>query len=378
MWTVVNLVERFCDRFDFFIVTRNCDGKLDSVPFENVSSDEWKDVGNANVFYASGSGLSQKKFTELINTISPDVIFLNSVFSRPAVTFLFARRARSIRSLPVVLAPCGELSGDALSIRPFKKRAFLNFAKALGLYRNVIWKASFETGRDEIARVMGKDAEIWIAPDLMPRELLPDHSVESKPEKVRGNARFVFYSRISRMKNLHFFLKRLSSIRSGELHLDIIGPIEDTGYWKECESVIANLPANISITVVGALSQHDALRWLQTSHFFVLPTLNENFGFVIIEAMAAGCPVLTSDRTVWDDIEQRNCGWRLPLEGSGQWIECINSCIEMENPVFQRMSAAARGYAIEWLASSTAADLNLKVFQRALGEMTERENHGGQ
>ena len=46
MWTVVNLVDRFCDRYDFFVVTRNYDSKGDTVPYTSVETDVWNKVGS--------------------------------------------------------------------------------------------------------------------------------------------------------------------------------------------------------------------------------------------------------------------------------------------------------------------------------------------
>jgi glycosyltransferase involved in cell wall biosynthesis len=38
--------------------------------------------------------------------------------------------------------------------------------------------------------------------------------------------------------------------------------------------------------------------------FFVLPTIGENFGYVFLEALAAGCPLITSDRTPWTTLRK--------------------------------------------------------------------------
>jgi hypothetical protein len=50
MWTLVNLVDRFCDLYDFFIVTRNYDSKGDKKPYETVKSDEWNTTATRGFF----------------------------------------------------------------------------------------------------------------------------------------------------------------------------------------------------------------------------------------------------------------------------------------------------------------------------------------
>ena len=67
MWTLVNLVDRFCDQYDFHIVTRNYDSKGDKKPYTTVKTDQWNQTGNAKVFYFSKKNFTQKKFAELVN-----------------------------------------------------------------------------------------------------------------------------------------------------------------------------------------------------------------------------------------------------------------------------------------------------------------------
>ena len=169
MWTVVNLIDRFADRYDFFVVTRNYESKGDRKPYETVRSDAWNTVGNAEVWYFSKDASSVDTIAALVCEVGPDAVFLNSAFSMPVVKFLTARRKGLIDHIPVILAPCGEMSAGARSLKPVKKKLFLFYANTVNLYKDVIWKASFESEKDEIGGVIGRDAEVWIAPDLAPK-----------------------------------------------------------------------------------------------------------------------------------------------------------------------------------------------------------------
>ena len=60
--------------------------------------------------------------------------------------------------------------------------------------------------------------------------------------------------------------------------------------------------------VLSALSGHD---------LFFLPTLGENYGHVIHEALLSGSQVLLSDQTPWRGLTEAGLGWDLPLEGKG-------------------------------------------------------------
>ncbi|PYS97850.1 MAG: hypothetical protein DMF63_18455 [Acidobacteria bacterium] len=366
MWTVVNLVERFSDRYDFYVVTRNHDGKSDTRPYENVVSGEWNSVGSAKVFYIDSSMLNMRKFAALVDEVAPDAVFLNSVFSTPSITFLRARKSGAISNVPVIVSPCGELAAAALKLKAAKKKLFLTYAKVIGLYRDVIWRASFDADANEIRNAIGNDIEILCAPDLPPRSILPDFDISEKPSKQSGSVRFVFVSRVVRKKNLHYFLERLADFDEGDITLDVVGPVEDAEYWKQCLSAAEKFPKNIRLNNVGAVSYQETLEYMKASHFFALPTLNENFGYVFIEAMASGCGLLISDRTAWGDVDKQRAGWSLPLERPELWTQTIRRCIDMDNEEFVRMSTAARDLADTWLSDPASEDATARLLERAI------------
>ena len=365
MWTVVNLVDRFKDDYDFYIVTRNHDGKADRKPYADVTTGEWNTVGSAQVFYLTWKNLTVGFFATLLREIKPDIVFLNSVFSKPSINFLRTRKKREFSDIPVIVSPCGELNPATLKLKAAKKGLFLKYAKMTGLYRDVIWRASFELDADEIRGAIGKDVDILCAPDLPPKSILPGFQVSDKPAKEPGSVRFVFVSRLVRKKNLHFLIERLSAFDKGEIILDVVGPIEDKEYWKECEAAAAELPDNVRLNVVGPLPYPETLERMRSAHFFVLPTLTENFGYVFIEALACGCPLLISDRTVWNDVAEKGSGWVVPIEDAVKWDEALSLCLEMDQEQFTQMTTAARQHATTWLANPDIENASAVLLERA-------------
>ena len=112
-----------------------------------------------------------------------------------------------------------------------------------------------------------------------------------------------------------------------------------------------SLPASICVNIVGPISYHDGLKHLVANHFFVLPTLGENFGYVIVEALSAACPVIISDRTIWEVISEMNAGRTIPLDARNRWIENIDACVGMGQDQFSLMSRNARQIAVKLLGS---------------------------
>jgi hypothetical protein len=104
--------------------------------------------------------------------------------------------------------------------------------------------------------------------------------------------KFIFYSRIHKKKGLDILLDNLIENKL-DIKLDIYGFIEDENYWKICEKKISQ---KTNIKYKGELADGDISILSNKYSFFILPTLNENFGHVIIELLSIGCiPILSKN-----------------------------------------------------------------------------------
>ncbi|MGI8813672.1 MAG: glycosyltransferase [Pyrinomonadaceae bacterium] len=367
MYAMVNIVERFHGEYDFFVVAGDRMALGDDEVVPKARRDDWNEVGHARVQYISTESLERGSIEGVLKRSKPDAVFLNSAFSRSALRFLRARRSGAARSIPVIIAPCGEFLPNALATKALKKQIFLVYARAARLYENVIWRASSETEIPGIVRVIGRSSRIFVAPDLTPREILPDLDLASKPKKTSGSAKFVFLARIVKIKNLHFLLELLREIHTGTIEIEIIGHEEDKEYWTQCRSLIDAMPTNIKVNCFGPVAQDEALERLKNAHYFVLPTLSENFGFVFMEALAAGCPLLISDRTDWGAINDVGAGWVVPLSERSVWLKKIENCVAQGQEEYAAMSRSARDFAVKWLAEPHYEQATADLLESAVG-----------
>lgn len=122
MRTIVNMVDRLKNRFEFFIITRDHDGKLDRRQYTTVKINQWNFVRDAEVFYLSKDNLKISKIRELILQVKPDVIYSNSHFATLTLYLLILKKLKVIPKINIILAPCGELSEGALRLNPEKKK----------------------------------------------------------------------------------------------------------------------------------------------------------------------------------------------------------------------------------------------------------------
>ena len=132
-------------------------------------------------------------------------------------------------------------------------------------------------------------------------------------------------SLITEKKNLHLILQALQSI-SFQIELDIYGPIKDHDYWKSCQKIYTELPANCKVSYKGPINPVEVQYTLQQYHAFVLPSKGENFGHAIYEALSVGRPVIISEFTPWNELKAKAAGWNSALMSQ----ELYNSILELK------------------------------------------------
>jgi len=178
--------------------------------------------------------------------------------------------------------------------------------------------------------------------------------------KPAGRLRVVFLSRIARIKNLRFALDALRHA-TGTFDLDIYGPVVDSAYWEQCRQVMASLPDTVQVRYHGAVP-HDQVSGIMNAHdLLLLPTLGESYCHVVVEALAAGCPVLTSDQTRWGDLQAEGAGWTLRLGRPQAFTEVLSACAAMAPREYEVLREAARQYGVTALDATRAVEAHRRV-----------------
>jgi len=65
---------------------------------------------------------------------------------------------------------------------------------------------------------------------------------------------------------------------------------------------IANSPSEARIRVLGYVPSHELSGWYARAMIFAFPSLDEGFGMPVLEAMAAGIPVIASNRSAVAEV----------------------------------------------------------------------------
>jgi len=323
------------DDFDFRLLCEDRDAG-DDAPYPGVAVDAWNERPEARVFYAKPP--ARGAIRRVLEEGDFDLVCLNSFF-HPRFTLwpLLLRRLGRFRA-PLLLAPRGEFSPGALGLKRGKKRLFLALARPLGLWRDVVFHATGEREPGEIRAALGH-VEVRSA-----RNLSVARAPEGEaPAKEAGAAELVFLSRIHPKKNLLAAIEALRGIR-GRVTLRVVGPEADPAYAARCRQASAALPQNVTVDFAGEIPHERVPALLARHHLFLLPTLGENFGHVILEALLAGCPPLIADTTPWRNLAEAGVGWDLPLSAPGEFTARIQEVVDMDAGKWEEMSRRAAAY----------------------------------
>jgi glycosyltransferase involved in cell wall biosynthesis len=301
----------------------------------NILPNTWRDFENgmAKVLYLSKEKTNPFYIKKLIQEINPDKIFVNGIYSIPfSITPAFFFPNITIIHVRGMLHP------GALSQKTLKKQLFLAGIKALKIQKKITFCVSDTTEKVYTQTIFGQKANIKIAQNF------PASFIAIPPiTKNIGELKLVSIALISAMKNHALVLEALSKVRSN-ICWDIYGPIKDNKYWEKCKELIGELPPNVKVIYNGEINPTLVYNTLQDYHFFILPSQSENFGHALYEAIIAGKPIITSNNTPWNLLEENNAGYNVDLTPESV-VLAIENASSLNQTAYNEKVIAVRTYA---------------------------------
>ena len=107
----------------------------------------------------------------------------------------------------------------------------------------------------------------------------------------------LFVSSLWPYKNCDGLLRAWALARPelGDRQLAIVGGGRDQEYLGSLRSLAKELGVSGDVVFTGGVPLEETVNFYRAADAFAYPSLNETFGLPILEAMACGCPVVTSD-----------------------------------------------------------------------------------
>jgi glycosyltransferase involved in cell wall biosynthesis len=137
----------------------------------------------------------------------------------------------------------------------------------------------------------------------------------------------LFLGRIDRKKGVDLLLDAYASVYPASARnantapaLVLAGPEHDPAFAAHCRALVQShgLRENVDVFWTGLLDTHWKWAALEAADALVLPSHQENFGYVVAEALAVGTPVLLSERVnIWREVVSAHAGLAAPDDAAG-------------------------------------------------------------
>jgi len=193
-------------------------------------------------------------------------------------------------------------------------------------YRDYL-PSNTEQSKDRFVRPNQKQDEMQLADLVLApsefvantiREFVPDKNVQIAPygvdldywclppeqETTRHEIHFLFAGQIGIRKGVPDLLEAWNIANPKNAVLNLVGR------WSLNESLKSTLPN--SVRYHGLCSRAELRKWFHRSDIFVFPTYFEGFPLVVLEAMACGLPVISTEVLSGMKLLEQGCGIPVP------------------------------------------------------------------
>ena len=245
-----------------------------------------------------------------------DLVHIHTLWSFPEwITSYYCQRA----GVPYLVRPCGMLASHCLSYGTLQKKiySFLVERKNLNRAEAIHFTTQEEKNQSSGFGLTSKSAVIPLGLNLTDYSNLPPRGEFRKTHpSLQGKKIILFLGRMTVRKGLDLMIQVFAQVvkKVKDAHLVIAGP-DDEGYGKELKSWIQQQDIDHQVTLTGFLEGRQTFALLRDSDVFCLPSYHENFGIAVIEAMAAGLPVVISDQVnLHLEIQKAQAGFVTPCQ----------------------------------------------------------------
>ncbi len=156
----------------------------------------------------------------------------------------------------------------------------------------------------------------------------------------------LFVGRIAPVKALPNLLEAWAIANHFDWRLRILGIEDFPGYTDSLRVQGERLGISNSIEFPGQRVGEELQNEYAHADALVLPSHNENFGAVVIDALAWGMPVITSTGTPWSEVGKVGCGWWVDNSPS-QLATAINALIALSDKGRREMGCRGRHFVAE-------------------------------
>lgn len=293
-----------------------------------------------------------------------DLLHLHTIYLWPTtVAAQAARRA----NVPYLLAPRGMLVSELIKGKNrHVKRAWI----ACFERRNLAHAAMVHfTSSVEVAEAH-KLGIAYKQSCIIPNGIDPDESTTgSSSSDVEGQVKvgqrfLLFIGRVNWEKGLDRLIAALPRVTACDL---VIAGNDEGGYQRRLEAIASELGVRERISFVGPVYGAQKSALLKRASALVLPSYSENFGNVVLEAMAAGCPAIVTPEVGASEVVQRT-GGGVVLQGRPDFLAAGINALFAEPHTLRQMAERAQNAIDAQYTWNAIAKTTERIYSRILAE----------
>ena len=274
-----------------------------------------------------------------------DIIHFNALWSlwqhKIAKRVYACRRSGGSGRPRVVWSPHGMLTKWALKHKWYKKLPGLLLFQYRDLARADLLHATAPSEVEDIRRLHLANP-VETAPLGVDLAAASPRHASAAPGKT-----LLFVSRIHRKKGLPMLLKawsRLPKALRRDWRLKIAGPDQE-GYTEDLKRQKAALEVELEekfeVQFIGPVYGEEKCALYESADLFVLPTHSENFGAVVLEALAHSLPVICTKGAPWAELVDERCGWWCDISVEGLEAS-LREAMALSDEARRRMGSGGR------------------------------------
>ncbi len=224
------------------------------------------------------------------NITNYDLVHVHMLFSYPATV---AMRISRFRNVPYITTPHGLLCHWSLQQSTRKKQLFMTLIERKNLVRSQLLHVTAEKEKAELAAL-----KLGVKSFVLPLGLYMPNLIANASEKLRQRLGIfddapiiLFLGRLHYKKGLDYLISALGRLQHIPFHFVLAGS-GSQAYELELKTLLKAASIEDRSYRLGFVSGELKDIILQGADLFALSSHSENFGIAVLEALAAGLPVI--------------------------------------------------------------------------------------
>jgi len=326
---------------------------------DKVISNRWINTEYGKVIYLKTTRPSiSLKFIlfTIFNIKRFDIVVLTSIFAFSSLIFTLTCLFKNKK---VILSPRGELDEKALVYNSFMKKLVLKIYKIIPT-ENIVFHATSQKEKYFIQRGIPNKINIVIIPNFI---RIPELLIHN----INDNYYFLFLGRFHEKKaieNLILALTLSKTFRDSKFKLKLAGNYQ-TPYGLKIQKYASELGLDKKVEFIGEQKGPDKEILYASAYCTVVPSHTENFCNVILESLCQGTPVIASNGTPWESLNENKIGYWMSND-SETIAKYIDIMISLDSNEYLKMRNEARKYAEKHFDIKVGVDEWITLFKNVL------------